>query len=65
MLCVSVHQADADSSDLVLDVELLGLKAREFAALNEREKGQMQAVNEAKKAAAKPAQIPALRVRQL
>ena len=64
MLCVSVHQADAGSSDLVLDVELLGLKAREFAALNEREKGQMQAVNEAKKAAAKPAQIPALRVRQ-
>lgn len=32
-LCVSVHQADAGSSDLVLDVELIGVPARTFAAI--------------------------------
>ena len=37
VLCVSVHQADGDSSDLVLDVELLGLTAAEFAALDQQE----------------------------
>ena len=32
VLCVSVHQADADSSDLVLDIELFKATEKEFAA---------------------------------
>ena len=47
VLCVSVHQADADSSDLVLDIELLGISARGFALIEEKEKAQVQRVQAA------------------
>ena len=64
VLCVSVHQADADSSDLFLDVELLGLRAEEFAALDEKEEQQEQLVELAKLAEPPVAPVAAIGVAQ-
>lgn len=57
VLCVSVHQADADSSDLVLDVEIIGLPATTFAAIEKQESQRKAELEVAKKAAAPPAQV--------
>ena len=38
VLCVSVHQSSGQSSDLVLDMELLGVSKQDLAGIEERER---------------------------
>ena len=56
VLCASVHQFDADSSDLLLDVELIRLKHKRFLAISEKLEARKKAEEEAKRIAeaAKP-----------
>ncbi|MGK0184362.1 MAG: hypothetical protein ACI9R3_000128 [Verrucomicrobiales bacterium] len=62
VLCVSVHQSDADSSDLVLDLELIGLSPSKFATLLKHEKQKATQLADAEKLAAPPEKIPVARL---
>jgi hypothetical protein len=59
VFCASVHQADADSSDLVLNVELFGATAREFADAEKARAEKEKLEKEAKEKAAAEAQVAA------